>query len=109
MFNTDLTPKRHINPNIFTSMPTHALIWLSVETITIRPNIKAKQLKTIKGPSKRFTTRRTLRDDSHFQLFVPESFEDLEKKRFWVLLLTPVTQGKLLLLKTQPMSKLFFI
>jgi hypothetical protein len=38
----------------------------SVETITIKPKIKAEDLKTTRGPSKRLITRRNFGEDFHF-------------------------------------------
>ncbi|SMN17339.1 hypothetical protein CRYPA_1450 [uncultured Candidatus Thioglobus sp.] len=107
-----MIPKRHIKPNIFTSIPTQALICLSVEIITIKPKIKAEDLKTTRGPSKRLITRRNFGEDFHFPFPVEElfPFKNFEKKRLENLISTLFfSQKKLFLLKRQPRSKIFFI
>lgn len=79
MFNTDLTLKRHINPSIFTSIPTHEAMCLSVEIIIIKPEIKVNPPKTLKGPSKRLITRRTPGEPSHLLTPMVAFFETLVK------------------------------
>ena len=65
---------------MFTSIPTQALMCLSVETIIIKPKIKAEELKTTRGPSKRLITRRNFGEDFQFWLTIEELFKKFEKK-----------------------------
>lgn len=98
---------------MFTSIPTQALMCLSVETIIIKPKIKAEELKTTRGPSKRLITRRNFGEDFQFWLTIEELFKKFEKNRLENPILTfsfsIFFTRKKLLLKRQPWNKLFFI